>query len=138
MRCSKDRNPWTASSPFVVPENVRMASAILASVSMAGRPSAAPPSITPPDSRQLRQLVVQPVGDVLHREAELVRQRAYRGELVGDGGVVPFDNLEAWIACPARRGTSPRFQSRTTPFGWAVSPGGVVLHRYSNQVASCP
>ena len=48
-RFSKVSNPWTASSPLVVPEKVRMASAILASVSIAGRPSAAPPSITPPD-----------------------------------------------------------------------------------------
>ena len=39
-----------ASSPLVVPDRVRMASAIFWSVSIAGRPSAAPPSITPPDS----------------------------------------------------------------------------------------
>ena len=40
-------NPWTASSPLVVPEKVRIASASLTSVSIAGRPSAAPPSMTP-------------------------------------------------------------------------------------------
>ncbi|MBO0875339.1 MAG: hypothetical protein J2P19_18300 [Pseudonocardia sp.] len=47
VRRSSDRKPCTASRPFVVADRARIASASLASVSMAGRPSPAPPSITP-------------------------------------------------------------------------------------------
>ena len=47
VRISRSLKPWTDSAPLVVPEKARMASAIFASVSIAGRPSAAPPSITP-------------------------------------------------------------------------------------------
>ena len=47
VRFSRVSKPCTASSPLVVPENARIASAIRASVSTAGRPAAAPESKTP-------------------------------------------------------------------------------------------
>ncbi|KUG52075.1 hypothetical protein AVL61_06890 [Kocuria rosea subsp. polaris] len=47
VRFSRVSKPCTASSPLVVPENSRIASAIRASVSTAGRPAAAPESKTP-------------------------------------------------------------------------------------------
>ena len=46
-RFSRVLKPCTASSPLVVPDSARMASAMRASVSIAGRPSAAPESKTP-------------------------------------------------------------------------------------------
>ena len=57
-RCSSVRNPCTASAPLVVPEKRRIASAIFSSVSIAGRPSPAPPSITPFFAGEVRDLLV--------------------------------------------------------------------------------
>ncbi|KUG59494.1 hypothetical protein AVL61_16410 [Kocuria rosea subsp. polaris] len=47
VRFSRVSKPCTASSPLVVPEKRRMASAIRASVLITGRPAAAPESNTP-------------------------------------------------------------------------------------------
>ena len=87
-------SPATASAPLVVPEKRRMASAILRRCRSAGRPSPAPPSITPLLRGQSLDLLLEPVGDVLDREAQRVGQRADGRELVGDRGVVPLDHRE--------------------------------------------
>ena len=134
MRPSKVRNPWTASSPLVVPEKVRMASAILASVSIAGRPSAAPPSITPPEAASWRRLVLDAVGDVLHREAKLVGQRPDGGEFVSDGGVVPLDDLEARHGLARYTDDIPALPVPNDTIRLSSLAGSVVLHRDSDQV----
>ena len=77
------------------------------------------------------------IGDVLHREAELVRQWTDGGEFVSDGGVVPLDYLEA-------RHRRARYADDISALPIAYEPmrlcslaGSVVLHRNSNQVPSC-
>ena len=47
VRSSMCRKPSTATRPFVVPDNVRIASHACAAVTIAGRPAAGPSGITP-------------------------------------------------------------------------------------------
>ena len=100
-----------------------MASAIFASVSIAGRPSAAPPSITPLERLSRSSGAGEFVGDVLDREAQFVGQRPDGGQLVGDGGVVPLHHGKDGHVLPGTAGMDVSRQSRTIPPGWASWPG---------------
>ena len=111
-----------------------MASAILASVSIAGRPSAAPPSITPLEAASCAVWFSTPVGHVLHREAELVRQRPDGGELVSDGGVVPLDDLEARHGLARYAEDVSALPVPHDAMRLSGLAGRVVLHRNSDQV----
>ncbi len=109
----------------MVPDSARIASAILASVSIAGRPSAAPPSITPLLGGEVRDLLVGVVGDGLGRHARAGRPAGRCAAILSaTAGVVALDHDEVRHR-PARhgRGTRRARQSRTRPPGCAVSPG---------------
>ena len=57
VRASSDRNPSTASRPFVVPDSARIASHAYSTRSSDGRPSAIPPRTVPFFARELLDLV---------------------------------------------------------------------------------
>ena len=101
-----------------------MASAILASVSIAGRPSPAPPSITPFFAGRSRDLLVGVVGDAPWSSSPAGRSaaRCWPSSRRRPGSRARPRRSSA-SSGPGRPRTSPARQSSTRPPGCAVSPG---------------
>ena len=74
--------------------------------------------------RELLDLAVGLPRRALDGRAELLGQRAERRPLLGDRAVVALDDGQARASCgPGTGSHSPARQSRTSPRGWAISPG---------------
>ena len=73
----------------------------------------------------------------LDGDAQLLDQRPERRPLLGDGAVVTLDDGQRRHRhARASARTRPRASRRTSPRGWAISPGRVVRHRRGDDVAA--
>ncbi len=134
MRCSAVRKPWTASRPLVVADRVRMASAILASVSRAGRPSPAPPSITPLALEQVHHLAVGAQRQPFDGQPQWFGEWARCGDVVRERLVVPCHQGQGWPGPPWDRSNVIASPVGDGAHGYSGLTRAVVLQRGGDDV----